>query len=80
MPADGAEVYDQIMGAMEPELTNAERGGLEEKYKNETPEEREARYTRYEAAYQEYDRQFALWQNQQQSSIHTFKQIGRAHV
>lgn len=58
----GEQVFDVIMGAIEPELTSAEVNLLTEKYANETPEEKEAREERYNRAYEEYDRRFALFQ------------------
>ncbi len=58
----GEQVFDVIMGAIEPELTSSQVDGLTEKYANETAEEKQAREERYNKAYEEYDRRFALFQ------------------
>lgn len=58
----GEQVFDVIMGAIEPELTSAQVDGLTAKYANETPEQKQEREERYNKAYEEYDRRFALFQ------------------
>lgn len=55
------EIYDAIMGRIEPELTSAQIPTLEEKYKNETTEEKMARDARYAAASEEFDRQLTAF-------------------
>lgn len=55
------EIYDAIMIGIEPELTSSQISTLEEKYKNETPEEKAARDERYAKASAEYDRQLAAF-------------------
>lgn len=73
LPQSGQEVFDQIMGQIEPELTSAGRAMLEEKYSNETAEARQARFQRYEAAFEEYDRRYAEYQLQQQGALRSFQ-------
>lgn len=57
----GCELYDALMAHIEPELTSAASKLIEEKYKNETPQNHKERMQRYalafercETAYQEY--------------------------
>lgn len=57
----GDEIYDSIMREIEPELTITTMKTLDEKYKNETKEEAQARTDRYNKAFEEYDKQFALY-------------------
>ena len=69
----GEEVYDRIMGGIEPELTTAQLPLLKEKYANETPEAAKARADRYEKAFQEYDVQYAAFQASQAQGIHSYE-------
>lgn len=57
----GTEIYDRIMGGIEPELVTAVIPTLAAKYKDETPAQRNIRADRYDAAYAEYDRRFAAY-------------------
>lgn len=51
----GRELYDAIMGYIEPELTSEGAKTLAAKYKNESNEERETRLQRYELAFERYE-------------------------
>lgn len=55
----GIFIYDAIMSAIEPELVSTEIPKLEEKYKNETPEEKSARAKHYNAAFAAYEKHYA---------------------
>lgn len=50
----GQEIYDLLMGPIEPELLSTSLPTLNEKYKDETPEEAETRKNRYNAAFAKY--------------------------
>ena len=54
----GQELYDAIMGHIEPELTTASLQVLAEKYADETPEERANRKQQYECAFAQYDQAY----------------------
>ncbi len=54
----GQEIYDRIMGEIEPDLTSEGRKTLPEKYKTETPQERALRKVRYERALERYDQAY----------------------
>lgn len=69
----GPELYDRIMGAIEPELMSGSVGGLKAKYAGETPEEKEVRAKRYAKAYAEYDEQYAQYQLKRDSSMLRYK-------
>ncbi len=55
----GQELFDALMGHIEPELTSEGVKKLAATYKNETPAEREARMRRYDAAIRQYDKAYA---------------------
>ena len=74
------ELYDRIMGSIDPELTTAGLAGLREKYANETPQEKAARAERYTRAFEEYQKrladhgiawstQFAIYQREALASL-----------
>jgi len=48
-------LYDTLMGQIDPDLTLENIKTLDEKYKGETPEEKEKRELRYVASFQAYD-------------------------
>lgn len=55
----GDQLYNMLMSKVEPDLTTDQLALLDEKYKNETPEQAQVRAVRYEKAFAEYDRQLA---------------------
>ena len=61
-------LYDAVMAEIEPDLTRAGLETLNEKYKDETPEQKEARAERYAAAYAEWKVRLgkivALWKKE----------------
>ena len=54
----GQEIFDAIMGHIEPELTSAGVKALPDLYKNETPEQKGARQKRYELAIERYEQAY----------------------
>ena len=64
----GDEIYNSLMGQIEPELLIAVMPTLEEKYKNEMPEQAKERAARYQKAFDAYDQKFEEykrnWQEQ----------------
>lgn len=57
----GREIYDSIMGQIEPELVSSSIPLLKKKYANETPEQKAARKKRYNAAYKKYDEMYEIY-------------------
>ncbi len=49
------ELYDTVMGSIEPDLVSTMAPTLKEKYKDETPEQRQERGERYKKAFALYD-------------------------
>lgn len=80
LPASGQQIYDQIMGGIEPDLTTAMRGTLDEKYKGETPEQNKERLARYNAALVKYDKQYAAYVAQMKGSVRTFEHNARESI
>ncbi len=51
-------MYDQIMGEIEPDLLTTQIPLLDEKYKNETPEQKKNRMAAYAQAFKIFDEAF----------------------
>lgn len=69
----GAELYDQIMGAIEPELLSANVPHLDEKYAGESDADRAKRYDRYTKAYAQYDKRYAAWESDMKNKVHAYR-------
>ena len=82
MPAfpSGDDVYDGIMSGIEPELTTSQLPLLSEKYENETLEEASKRGARYTAAFADYDKKFAAFSVQIETSVHEYQKHAFASV
>ncbi len=76
----GTELYDSIMGDIEPELLSANLSLLKETYANETPDERAVRAARYEVAYAEYDVRFAKNCEDWNEQLHAYKRHALQNV
>jgi hypothetical protein len=68
----GEEVYNMIMGKIEPELVLDQIPLLDEKYKNETEPEKKTRLTRYQKAYAEYEKQYEAYKAEEEVKLHAF--------
>ncbi len=71
----GDELYNTLMGKIEPELTTAELPVLDARYKDETPEQSKARARRYEKAFAEYDRQLQSYMGDLQAKLKAHQRI-----
>lgn len=69
----GEEFYDALMAQIEPELTSTELPLLEARYAGETPEHKEARQARYDAAFEEFDRRSAIEMAKLEQDVHAYK-------
>ena len=69
----GRELYDALMGHIEPELVTDASKLLDEKYKDETPEHHAARMKRYEAAYKKFDEEFSGFMADVNAEVRTSK-------
>ena len=69
----GKDVYDALMGGIEPELVTDNLGKLDEPYTNESAEDRKTRYQRYTQAFAEYRKQFTQWAGKLRQAVKTFR-------
>lgn len=65
----GSEVYDAIMGKIEPELVSGNLPLLAEKYRDEPEKERLARMQRYKAAFTKYDEVYDRWLSKMRTAV-----------
>ena len=72
MPA-GAQVYDALMGQIEPELMRANLDRLDAPYKGESASDRKARYRKYSKAFAAYKKAFAAWSLNLKKAVQTYK-------
>jgi hypothetical protein len=63
----GQEIFDAIMGQIEPELTSVGVKTLEAKYKNETATDSYERRKRYALAYERYEKAY----DETMATLHT---------
>lgn len=69
----GRELYDSIMGEIEPELTTAGLLALPQTYVNETPDQKRGRAKRYNDAFEEYGRRFQAYNVEWMGQFTTFQ-------
>lgn len=68
----GEEIYNRIMREIEPELTTDQIPLMEEKYKDETEEQRGVRAERYQKALDEYEKRYQAYALEEESKLHAF--------
>jgi len=69
----GKEIYDGIMGKIDPELLFDNLPKLKEQYAEETPEQKKRRAARYNKAFAEYDKQFAAYMAELHGKVTQFR-------
>lgn len=69
----GAEIYDGIMRLINPELTLQSLPHLDERYRDESEDERRARLWGYEEDFKMYERAFARWANGVRGAVDALK-------
>ncbi|PIR48989.1 hypothetical protein COU80_01085 [Candidatus Peregrinibacteria bacterium CG10_big_fil_rev_8_21_14_0_10_55_24] len=67
------ELYDALMGEIEPELTTAQLPLLREKYKTESSEDSQIRRERYRKAFTHYDERFREYVNDLTSQVNVYR-------
>lgn len=73
----GDQLYNTLMARIEPDLTTDQLPLLDEKYKNETPEQAQARASRYEKAFAEYDRQLREYLTELEAKVRQYQASAR---
>lgn len=78
----GQEIFDAIMGHIEPELTTQGLETLEQKYVNETQEERDARKKRYALAFERYETAYEGYMGTLHAQVTRYRResFGRAEM
>jgi len=71
MPS-GEEIYRMIMSQIDPDLLRENLMTLNEKYKEESPEQTRARGERYDAAFRRYHEAFALYTTNMTTEVGTY--------
>ena len=69
----GKEIYDLLMEKIEPELVSASLPGLDEKYKDETEEEKKTRGLKYQKAFEDYDKACEKYIAQMKEKVATYR-------
>lgn len=69
----GQEIYDRIMGSIEPELVTDNLQTLDAAYPNEDPSDRKARYERYGKAFAEYKTTYDAWLKNLKDAMKAYK-------
>jgi len=65
----GSEIYDSLMEPIEKELLSKNLSSLEEKYKDESEEDKKKRMSRYRKAFAEYDKAYEKWINNLRGAV-----------
>jgi len=76
----GTDVYDAIMGGIEPDLLTVNLTHLKEKYASETSDQHAARMERYRVAYEKYDAAFAQWVSVTTNAMSSYKRDVMQHA
>lgn len=69
----GKDVYNRIMGSIEPELMTESLPTLMAKYANENQTDRDARMERYKKAFVAYEKAYKEFLLTQESGLRTYK-------
>ena len=73
----GQEIFDSIMGAIEPDLTSENAKKLNEKYAGEGRGEQKTRMLRYQKAFVEYDERYAEYKGRVHKAAKACKKTAR---
>lgn len=76
----GKELYDSIMGPIEPELLSENLPFAPNAFAGETPEQRAERTQRYASAFEEYDRRFAAHAAQWNEQLRSYKRHAMEYI
>lgn len=76
----GRELYDALMGHIEPELVTDAAKLLDEKYKNETPEHHTARMKRYDLAFERYETSYCEYMKTLDAQVIRYRREAFGHT
>ena len=69
----GQEIYDRIMGTIEPELLSQELPLLTDKYADETADAKKRRLARYARAFSAYDDAYGAFAADTSQKVHAYR-------
>jgi len=69
----GEDLHDAIMGAIEPDLLTSNIHGLDEKYEDESEEDKAKRMERYKKAFKKYNGMYTKWMSSLHSEASSYK-------
>ncbi len=73
LPPSGQELYDALMGQIEPELVSSELPNMGQRYTTETPEETAKRASRYGQAFLKYQKSYEGFRKMKDEEIVTYR-------
>lgn len=76
----GRELYDALMSHIEPELVTEVAKTIEEKYKNETPEQHALRMKRYDLAFERYEEAYREYMATLDAQVTRYRREAFAHT
>ena len=77
---EGDELYDLLMGKIEPDLTTKNLPGLKEKYKGESKADAASRSERYQKAFEEYEKHLQEYGSKWNAQLHSYKETAIASI
>ena len=80
LPPPGEELYNALMQRILPELMIPEVHELNERYKDESEEERKARGLRYKEAFEEYNKQYKEYIDSKNAEMNAFNRDLGAYI
>ena len=76
----GRELYDALMGYIEPELVTDAARTIDAKYTNETPAHRAARMQRYDLAFERYEESYREYMATLDAQVVRYRREAFAHT
>lgn len=69
----GQEIFDTIMGGIEPELVSGNEAALAATYANETPDQKQERMARYQSAFETYDVRYKEYCDTMNAQVNAYR-------
>lgn len=76
----GQELFDALMGHIEPELVSSQTKTLEKTYKDETPAEHATRMKRYDLAFERYDTAYREYMATLEAQVGRYRRSALEHA
>ncbi|MDA1209042.1 MAG: hypothetical protein O2904_03355 [bacterium] len=73
LPPSGQELYDALMGQIEPELISSELPNMGARYAAETPEDTAKRASRYGQAFLKYQQSYEGFSKMKNEEVKTYR-------